>query len=98
MPALQAPIGQLKARLSEFLARARAGEEVVITDRGMPVAKLVPLSGASALEGRAAELVRAGLVRKPRAPLDPTFLERPRPADPAGRSLEAVLEERAEGW
>lgn len=91
-------IGRLKARLSEYLRRARAGEGVVVTDRGRPVARLVGLEGEGALEGRVAELVRAGLARRPRRPLDPGFLQRPRPADPDGRSLEAVLEERAEGW
>jgi prevent-host-death family protein len=98
VPVVHAPIGRLKARLSEFLSRVRAGEEVVITDRGTPVAKLVPLSGEAAREGRRAELARAGLVREPGRPLDRSFLEAPRPADPDGRSLEAVLEERAEGW
>lgn len=98
MGAVHAPIGQLKARLSEYVARARAGEEVVITDRGTPVARLVPLSGASALDGRHAELVRAGLVREPSAPLDLAAIEASRPRDPTGRSLAAILEERAEGW
>jgi len=36
--------------------------------------------------------------RLPERPLDPGFLQRPKPSDPDGRSLEAVLEERAEGW
>jgi prevent-host-death family protein len=98
MPALHAPIGRLKARLSEFLARVRAGEEVVVTDRGTPIARLAPLEGAPALEGRVAELSRAGQVREPIRPLDPSFLQERRPADPGGRSLGAVLEERAEGW
>ena len=95
---VQASVGELKARLSEFLARARAGEDVVITDRGTPVARLVPLSGAGAVEGRQAELVRAGLARAPSSRLDPSFLQQRRPQDPTGRSLEAILEERAEGW
>ena len=98
MPTLHAPIGQLKARLSEFLSRVRAGEEVVITDRGTPVARMVPLEGRRAVEGRRAELARAGLVREPSRTLDPAFHQAERPRDPGARSLEAVLEERAEGW
>lgn len=98
MEPIQAPIGQLKARLSEFLARVRAGDEVVVTDRGTPVAKLVPLSGVAALESRSERLIRAGVARKPATRLDPAALDRARPADPTGRSLEAVLEERGEGW
>ena len=92
------PIGRLKARLSEYIRRVRSGADVVVTDRGRPVARLVGLEGKSALEGRLAELVRGGLGRRPSRPLDPGFLDLPRPADPEGRSLEAVLKERAEGW
>ncbi|MEJ2186244.1 MAG: type II toxin-antitoxin system prevent-host-death family antitoxin [Gemmatimonadota bacterium] len=91
------PIARLKARLSEYLRRAKAGEVVVVTDRGTPVARLAPLEGEPALEGRLAQLARGGLVRGPRRSLDADFLEGSRPADPEGRSLEAVLEERAEG-
>jgi prevent-host-death family protein len=90
-------VGRLKARLSEYLRRAKAGERVLVTDRGRPVARLVGLEGDRALEGRVAELVRAGLAQRPIQPLDPGFLERPRPPDPDGRSLEVALEERAEG-
>ncbi len=91
-------IGRLKARLSEYLRRVKTGEGVVVTDRGRPVARLVGLEGGPALEGRVAELVGAGLARGPSDRLDPDFFDLPRPSDPEGRSLEAVLEERAEGW
>jgi prevent-host-death family protein len=39
-------IAELKNRLSAYLQHVRAGEEIVIRDRNLPVAKLVPLSGA----------------------------------------------------
>lgn len=91
-------IGRLKARLSEYIRRARGGEGVVITDRGRPVALLAPLTGPSELEGRVAELHRAGLVRGPEVPLDVSgFLAADRPRDPEGRAVDSVLEERAEG-
>jgi prevent-host-death family protein len=35
-------VAQAKARLSEILARVESGEEVVITRRGVPVARLCP--------------------------------------------------------
>lgn len=91
-------IATLKAHLSEYLRKAKAGEGVVVTDRGTPVARLGPLEGADALTGHTEELVRAGLVRRPARKLDPDSLRGSRPADPEGRSLAAVLEERAEGW
>jgi len=92
-------VGELRARFSEFLRRAQAGEAVVVTDRGRPIARLVPLTGETAVEGRVADLEGAGLVRAgPRPPLPRDFLTRARPTDPEGRSLASVLEERAEGW
>lgn len=90
-------IGRLKARLSEYLRQARAGEAVVVTDRGKPVARLMGLEGAAAMEGREQELVRAGLARPPERRLAPEFLDLPRPKDREGRSLELILEERGEG-
>jgi prevent-host-death family protein len=98
MPRTLAAIGELKAHLSEYLTRVRAGEEVVITDRGRPVARLVPLGTGGALDARAAELVRTGLAKEPAEALTDDFFTVRRPPDPTGRSLEAVLEERAEGW
>jgi prevent-host-death family protein len=91
-------VGTLKAKLSEYLRRARAGESVVVTDRGRPVARLGPLEGEVALAGRETELARAGLIRRPTKSLDLTALASERPQDPEGRSLEMMLEERAEGW
>lgn len=39
-----------KTRLSELLARAESGEEIVITKRGRPVAKLVPVEARRSAE------------------------------------------------
>jgi prevent-host-death family protein len=50
----------LKANLSGLVARARAGEELVITDRGVPVAKLVPFGADDPLES----LIAAGLAER----------------------------------
>jgi prevent-host-death family protein len=52
-------VRELKARLSEYLALARSGEVVTVTDRGEPVAQLsaIPISA----EERVRELVSAGL-------------------------------------
>lgn len=83
-------IADLKARLSAHLARAREGEEIIVTDRGIPVARLSPLGGTALREGREAELARSGLARGHGAPLDAGFLDHPRPSDPTGRSLEIL--------
>jgi len=92
------PVAVLKARLSEFLRKAKAGETLIVTDRGQPVARLGPLEGAPAVSGRLQQLVAAGLARRPLHAPDLAAAEMRRPADPEGRSLEAILEERADGW
>lgn len=43
-----------KTRLSEYVARAEAGEEVIIMRHNKPVAKLVPLSAPSSATAAAA--------------------------------------------
>ena len=50
-------IKELKAKLSEYVERARGGEMVEVTDRGEPVAELVPLSPT---KRRLLQLVEAG--------------------------------------
>jgi prevent-host-death family protein len=51
----------LRANLSSWLRRVRAGEEVVVTDRGIPVARLVGIDATAVLERLAAE----GLIGRP---------------------------------
>jgi prevent-host-death family protein len=55
-------IRELKNGLSKYIERVRAGEEVIVTDRGRPVARL---SSVDATDVRLAELVAAGIVRAP---------------------------------
>lgn len=40
----------LRAHLTDWLERARAGGEIVITDRGIPVARLTAVDSAGTLE------------------------------------------------
>ena len=53
-------IRELKSHLSEYLRRIRAGETVVITDRGRPVGRIVPV--AQPLEDRLEAMAQAGLI------------------------------------
>lgn len=55
-------IRELKNDLSKYIDRVRAGEEVIVTDRGRPVARLSSLDQSTT---RLAELVAAGIVRAP---------------------------------
>ena len=92
-----ASISEAKAKLSALLTRVRAGEEVTITDRGKPVARIVPVPAAEIdWEERLARLERQGVITRPRKRLDPGWL-RSRPLVKARASvLEALLEERRE--
>ena len=94
----RASIAALKARLSEFLEAVKAGEDVIVTDRGRPVARLSSIGSSGERDVRTARLIRAGLVRAPQGKLPRGFWDRPRPLDPEGRSLELLLAERDEGW
>ena len=93
-----ASISETKARLSALLDLVRAGETVTITDRGKPVAQIVPTVRGSTGddEARLARLERAGLIRRPRKKLDvEAFLARPKVTSRES-VLEALLEERRE--
>lgn len=73
-------ITELRAHLSEWLERARAGGEVVITDRGMPIARLLGLTATGTLERLTAEgiIARPASARRPAA----SGRSRPRPRHP----------------
>ncbi|PFG44444.1 prevent-host-death family protein [Isoptericola jiangsuensis] len=55
---MEVAVSALRAELKSWIEKARAGEEVVITDRGVPVARLTGVGSADLLS----ELVREGLV------------------------------------
>jgi prevent-host-death family protein len=48
-------VRELRGRLSDYLARVREGQEVVVTERGMAVARIVPIEGGRALDKAVAE-------------------------------------------
>lgn len=58
-------IRALKQNASAVVAEAAAGETIVITDRGEPVAQMLPLG-----TGRLAALEAAGLLRRATRSLD----------------------------
>ena len=62
-------IAELKNRLSTYVTFARGGEEIIIRDRNLPVAKLIPFSAGDASEEELL-LVAAGKMRLPEVPLD----------------------------
>jgi prevent-host-death family protein len=55
---MEVSVREIKNRLSEYLRRVQAGEEVVITSRGRPVARLAPLSESRQGSQSEEELIR----------------------------------------
>jgi len=53
-------IRELKTRLGSYVRHVKSGRTLVITERGKPVGRIVPVS--QSIETRAHELVRAGLI------------------------------------
>jgi prevent-host-death family protein len=62
-------VAKLKNQLSKYLTFAKGGEEIVIRERNLPVAKLVPFSAEECTEEELL-LVAAGKMRLPQSPID----------------------------
>jgi prevent-host-death family protein len=77
---MDVPVTELRAHLSEWLERVRGGEEVIVTDRGVPVARLLGMSATATLQRLAADGVigRDVSARRPMA----SGRERPRARRP----------------
>ena len=93
-----ASISEAKNGLSALLDRVKAGESIVITDRGIPVATLEPITRLADPEGRLERLERAGIIKRGTGKPPLELLRTPPPATNDGSSvLEALLEERRTG-
>ncbi len=90
-------VAELKAHLSRYLDRVKGGQEVVITERGLPVAKLVPLRAAERRASRRHRLARAGLLHLGTGRVRAALLRPPRGPRVGGSVLTALLAERQEG-
>ena len=94
----RATVTEAKNGLSALLDRVKAGETILITDRGRPVARLVRADTADDTEGRLARLERAGILRRGKGDIR-RILDRPLVQTIGGASVvELVLDERESGW
>lgn len=93
-------IAELKARLSEYVARVQTGQEIVVTDRGRPVARLISQVPRSASEEdqRLLDLQRKGLLRMGSGVLRDDFWDLERPEDSRATVRAALEAERSEGY
>lgn len=82
-------IREIKNRLSEYLRRAKAGERVIVTERGKPVAVITRLGGVAEerIEGMIRERQASWGGGKPRGSRKAPKIKGPSVAD-------AVIEDR----
>ena len=89
-------VAELKNQLSKYLSFAKEGEEIVIRDRNLPVAKLVPFSAEGASDEELL-LVASGKLRLPKTPVSVDELLKIPTGKVRGRSgTQALLDDRAE--
>jgi prevent-host-death family protein len=95
-----ASITEAKNNLSALIDSLKGGSPVLIVDRGRPVARLEPVTGAQAGEqdARLARLLREGLVRPRRkGAARAIFSSQPPQANATASIVDALLEERRDG-
>ncbi len=87
--AMDVAMSELRANLKSWVKRAREGERVVVTDRGIPVARLVAVDADGLLDRleREGTLVRAKVAKRPVA-------GRRRRVTASGSVAESVIENR----
>ena len=85
-------IADLRNHLTRYLKEVRAGEEIVIRDRQLPFAKIVPLAHNDEAEDSA--LVASGLMRRGERALPASFWRVRRPPIDRDVAANAVNRDR----
>jgi prevent-host-death family protein len=85
---IEVGVRDLKNNLSRYLDQVEAGVEVVVTDRGRPIARLNGMTDQP--NDKLAALIEAGLVRPPTS----RVRQRPVPLRSSGSVSELVAEQR----
>jgi prevent-host-death family protein len=79
-------IRELRDHLSRYLDRVQDGEEVVVTDRGRAIARVLPMEGERTID----RLIARGLV----TPATQRTRARPKPLKTTGSVSDLVAEQR----
>ena len=83
---MEVGVRELRDNLSRYLDRVQDGEEVVVTDRGRAIARVLPINGERMLD----RLVREGRV----APAKNRTRHRPTPVKTSGPVSDLITEQR----
>jgi prevent-host-death family protein len=87
-------VKELKNRLTHYLRHARAGDDVVVTDRSVPVALIQAVRPDMAVTGRDARLARLAVGNALTLPSRPVLRRVRRVALAGGTLAEAILDDR----
>ncbi|MGH2556687.1 MAG: type II toxin-antitoxin system Phd/YefM family antitoxin [Actinomycetota bacterium] len=85
---MEVGIRDFRSQLSRWIEVVKSGSDVLITDRGRPVARLIPATGSRPLD----RLIALGLVQPPSAPRRPIDSRRRVPVK--GSVSDLVAEQR----
>ena len=90
-------IAELRGHLSSYLDRVRKGEEILVRDRKLAVAKNVPIADAAEFGDEILQMASEGIVRLPVKKLDlKTFFKMPAPKVSLKKLKAAVEADREE--
>ena len=87
-------IADLKNRLSQYLSEVKAGKEIVIRDRKLPIARIVPIHRNAKQDDELLALAAEGKIRLAETTLDESFWKLPAPRVSAKALKRAVDLER----
>ncbi|HEX5217789.1 MAG TPA: type II toxin-antitoxin system prevent-host-death family antitoxin [Vicinamibacterales bacterium] len=91
-----ASVVEFKARLSEYLRLVKGGNELLVTERGVPIVRVTPLDEAERKSTRRLRLSRSGQLKAGRGRV-PKALQTPPAGEPVGAAvLDALLAERGD--
>jgi prevent-host-death family protein len=91
-----ANIAELKNNLSVYLKDVKDGGEVIVSERNVPFAKIVPLNDIDDYDSHELRLIAEGRLRPPETsePLPESFWEEERPSVPLETILRIIREDR----
>ena len=92
-------IVELKSKLSHFLKLVKNGKEMLVTEHGEPIARIIPFKSIQgANESRVTSLLRNGIVREPSGKISDSLLKESGIADKKNGVLGLLLSDREESF
>lgn len=93
-----ASVAELKDGLTDYLRRVGEGEEVIITEHGLPMARIVPVRAADDDSNHEQRLINGGRLIPAKEPWDPQAILKMRIPVSDADVVGALLEEREESY